>query len=113
MTELLKGVNALPFYVMMSDLVISLSNHPEYYDRAWCRLEMLFAKSSFLGTGFPKMKEVQMEGSSSKLIEHRSLEDDTEWAFKVRPENVRGANLTVEGDRHVISFLSTQAILLQ
>ena len=30
-----RGINSLPVYVSMADMVISMSNHDEYYERAW------------------------------------------------------------------------------
>ena len=108
---LLKGVSSLPLYVQCVDIFISLSNHEEYYDRAWCRLEVLFAKASFDTSRLPQMYEPPSE-TDSNLKTHRAISDDT-IAELVQPEMVRTARLSCESDRHMVSFLSTQASVLR
>ena len=121
--RLARGVNALPLYVQCANLVISMSNQPEYYERAWCRLEVCFAKAAFTTQGFPEMREPKVgargagegagegAGQEVELGPHRAIHDPA-FAEMVRPENVRTAKLTCEADRHVVRFLSTQSSLL-
>lgn len=40
-----RAVYMIPFYILCCDAIITL-DHPEYWDRAWCRIEALFAAES-------------------------------------------------------------------
>jgi len=113
-----KGVNSLPLYVQCADIFISLSGHAEYYDRAWCRLECLFAKASYESSSLPQLYEparrVMGEAVSEadgQLVAHHVV-SDTEIAALMQPGMIREARLSSEDDRHMVCFLSTQAAVL-
>jgi hypothetical protein len=116
--KLIKGVNSLPLYVQCADIFISLSDHVEYYERAWCRLECLFAKASYETSSLPQLYEPLSEATSeatseanAKLVAHRVV-SDAEIAALVQPGMIREARLSSEDDRHMVCFLSTQAAVL-
>ena len=109
---LMQGVNSLLLYAQLCDCLLSI-DHDEYWERAWCRLEMLFALKSYRKQGFPHLQESFFDAPTRRMVvrTHRALEDG-EAARLVEPESVQKGALSHAADRHMVIFCSQQARLL-
>mmetsp|Transcript_3495 Transcript_3495/g.6027 ORF Transcript_3495/g.6027 Transcript_3495/m.6027 type:complete len:359 (-) Transcript_3495:1508-2584(-) len=131
--RLMAGVHSLPIYVLSSDVVISLPDE-NYYNRAWCLMEVMYARLSQEGRKFPhrfdmvKKEDVSdCAGGGDDILSGFNLlmnEEDADAAgdddgYVLRPDdgtsaikNPREGQFTSEKDRRSIRFLELVARLV-
>lgn len=103
-----KGVNSLPLYIQCSDVFVSLASQEEYWTRAWCLLECLFARNGQEKRQFPRMYQ---SNDGQHLQPHECFSSAKKRAA-TEPDGVRNAEVSYETDRKTINFLSLQAKLI-
>jgi hypothetical protein len=102
-----KGVSALPIMVAQCDATISLVDD-EYYERAWCCVEVMMIRS------------LVYRRELHKWFEHVPLDtaDDQAWELRDASASYRHLSmdkklLTYESDRPKVMFLERQSKLLR
>jgi tetratricopeptide (TPR) repeat protein len=102
--RLMAGVHSLPIYVLASDVVISLPDE-NYFNRAWCLMEVMYARLSREGRKFPQRFDFLKDEEADDFI---LRPDDGKSELK----NPREGQFTSEKDRRSIRFLELVARLV-
>lgn len=106
--RLVAGVHSLPIYVLASDIVISIPDE-NYFNRAWCLMEVMYSRLSEEGRGFPRRYDCISDGDGEDIGgDYRLRADDGKSVIK----NPREGQLTSEADRRKIRFLELVARLV-
>ncbi|PHH91525.1 hypothetical protein CDD83_128 [Cordyceps sp. RAO-2017] len=101
------GVGALPLIVAQCNAIVSLVDD-EYYDRAWCLVEVLMAQTLRRSYGLHLWYEqVDRPGESGELLSGWGLREG-----KGREVSIENKGVTYEEDRPKVMFLERQSRLL-